>query len=50
MKIDTVMTINRKKDYLRPEADPLTVEQEEMICTSPDEGGLEDTEDEDWTL
>ena len=41
-----------KKEFLytEPQSEELSVLGLEMMCTSPEEGGLEGVEDEDWVV
>ena len=38
------------KPYLSPKCEFEETLQEDIICTSPEEGGLEGVNDEDWVI
>ena len=40
----------KKCPYLSPEFEFEETLQEDFICTSPSEGGVEGTEDEEWVI
>ncbi len=39
-----------KKIYSNPECDIVILNLSDILCTSPVEGGLEGTSDEDWVI